>query len=234
MRQSKSPGRQPRQCGAQHWAGDARRQADERAQRAASWAEPASARRSGARGRGRGPGGTDRRGRCDRATPRCRAPHRRGAGRRPAHPPRAHADRDRRLRRRRSHRPVDAARPLRAAGAVATKICDQGVRFAGAPGRAAATARSMGRGRRRREAAWALAERTRFRRDTRPVGRGRRRGEAERTLAEQTRFRPGTPSTRCRRRLSPRSPAERTRFQRRACAHVCLARSREFDYRPRQ
>ena len=172
----------------------------------------------------------------DATAPRCRAPHRRGAGRHQAHPPRARADHGRRVRRRRRHhRPADAARPLRAAGAVAAEIRNPGVRFPGAPGRAAATPQSLGRGRRCREAGRALAERTRFRRDTRPVGRGRRRCEAAWSLAEQTRFRPGTPSARCRcRRRSPRNPPERSRCRRRACAHVCLARACEFDYRPRR
>jgi hypothetical protein len=188
MRQCKSPRRQSRQCGAQHRAAHPRRQGHGRAQRAAPWAEPAGARRPGACGRGRRAGAADRRGGRERAAPRRRAAHRRGASRRRAHPSRAHADHDRRIRRPRPHRPADAARPLRAQGVVATKVGNPGIRWFGAPGRAAAPPQSVGRRRGRREAAGILAERSQCPPNTRSMGRRRRRRRAARISAEQTRF----------------------------------------------
>ena len=206
--------RQPRQRGAQHRAAHASRQGRGGAQRAAPRAERAGARRPGACGRGRRPGAADRGRTCERAAPRRRAAHRRGAGRHSAHPPPANPDHDGRVRRRRSHRPADAARPLRAARAVATKVGHQGIRFLAVRVRPAAAPERLGRRRRRREAARTcppkpegrrriLAEQTRLRQATRSVGRRRRRGQATWTcppkpegrrpiLAEQTRFRQST------------------------------------------
>jgi hypothetical protein len=189
------PHRQPRQRGAQHRPAHACRQGRGCPQRAAPRPEPAGAGRPGARRRNPGAGTADRRGGRRRDAPCRRGPHRRSAGRRAAGAPRPRPGDGRGFRRRRPDRAADAARPLRAAGAVAAQVCDPGIRFTGAHAGAGGAPRCLGGRRRRRRPREILAEQSRL------VGRN---GKPQAGRPQSSKLKSAAADCSARRRTPPR------------------------------